>query len=47
VPIAILDMWISLYQVIWFPIFGISRVRRDACIVFERQHLATCVVTGG
>jgi hypothetical protein len=40
VPIAILDMWISLYQVICFPIFGISRVRRDSYIVFDRQHLA-------
>ena len=40
VPIAILDMWISLYQVICFPIFGISRVRRGAYIVFDRQHLA-------
>ena len=40
VPIAILDMWISLYQVMCFPIFGITRVRRNAYIVFDRQHLA-------
>ena len=40
VPIAILDIWISLYQVICFPIFGISRVRRDSYIVFDRHHLA-------
>ena len=26
VPIVILDIWISLYQLICFPIFGISRV---------------------
>jgi hypothetical protein len=40
VPIGILDMWISLYQAICFPIFGITRVRRDAYVVFDRQHLA-------
>jgi len=40
VPFVILDVWISLYQVICFPIFGIARVRRDAYVVFDRQHLA-------
>jgi len=40
VPIAILDIWISLYQAICFPIFRIPRVRRGAYIVFDRQHLA-------
>jgi len=40
VPIAVLDVWISLYQAICFPVFGIARVRRGAYIVFDRQHLA-------
>jgi len=40
VPIAILDIWISFYQAICFPICGITRVRRNAYIVFDRQHLA-------
>jgi hypothetical protein len=40
VPFVILDVWITLYQVICFPIFGIARVRRDAYVVFDRQHLA-------
>ena len=40
VPFVILDLWISLYQAICFPIFGIARVRRDAYVVFDRQHLA-------
>src|SRR6476620_3446753 len=39
-PIAVLDAWISLNQAICVPVFGIARVRRDACIVFDRQHLA-------
>src|SRR6185436_585928 len=29
-PIALLDLWISAYQRICFPVFGISRVRRSA-----------------
>jgi hypothetical protein len=40
VPIAILDVWISIYQLICFPVFGIALVRRDGYIVFDRQHLA-------
>ena len=40
VPIAILDVWISIYQLICFPVFGIPLVRRDGYIVFDRQHLA-------
>jgi hypothetical protein len=40
VPIAIVDVWISIYQLICFPIFGIARVRRNGYIVFDRQHLA-------
>jgi hypothetical protein len=40
VPIAILDVWISCYQRICFPIFGIALVRRSTYIVFDRQHLA-------
>jgi hypothetical protein len=39
VPIAILDLWISCYQFVCFPVFGIPRVRRDAYIVFDRHHL--------
>lgn len=40
VPIAILDGWVSLYQTICFPAYGIVRVRRSAYIVIDRQHLA-------
>ena len=40
VPIAILDLWITVYQRICFPIFGIALVRRAGYIVFDRQHLA-------
>ena len=40
VPVAILDFWISAYQLACFPIYGIARVRRSAYIVIDRQHLA-------
>jgi len=40
VPIALLDVWVSVYQAICFRAYGIARVRRSAYIVFDRQHLA-------
>jgi hypothetical protein len=40
VPIALLDLWISIYQGVCFPIYGIAHVRRSAYIVIDRQHLA-------
>jgi hypothetical protein len=40
VPIALLDLWISLYQTICFRAYGIARVRRSTYIVIDRQHLA-------
>jgi hypothetical protein len=40
VPIALLDLWVSAYQWICFPIYGIARVKRSGYIVFDRHHLA-------
>jgi hypothetical protein len=40
VPVALVDLWISVYQALCFPIYGITRVRRSAYIVIDRQHLA-------
>jgi hypothetical protein len=40
VPIAILDVWITIYQAICFRAYGIARVPRSAYIVIDRQHLA-------
>jgi hypothetical protein len=39
-PIVLLDLWISAYQGICFPVYGISRVRRSTYIVIDRHHLA-------
>lgn len=38
-PVALLDITISLYQVICFPIYGIPKVKRQDYIVFDRQYL--------
>ena len=40
VPIALVDLWITVYQAICFRIYGIARVRRSGYIVIDRQHLA-------
>jgi hypothetical protein len=40
VPIALLDLWITLYQAICFRAYGISLVRRSSYIVIDRHHLA-------
>jgi hypothetical protein len=39
-PFAILDLCVTLYQAICFPVYGIVRVRRADHIVIDRQHLA-------
>ena len=40
VPIALLDAWISIYQFLCFPLFGIRRVRRGDYVVIDRHTLA-------
>ena len=39
VPIVLLDAWISLYQFLCFPIFGIRKVPRGDYIVIDRHKL--------
>ncbi|TAN68343.1 MAG: hypothetical protein EPN17_09195 [Methylobacter sp.] len=38
-PVALLDITVSLYQAICFPIYGIPKVKRQDYIVFDRQYL--------
>jgi hypothetical protein len=40
VPIALLDLAVSLYQRICFPVWGMARVRRADYIVLDRHRLA-------
>ena len=38
-PIALLDAWVSLYQWVCFPLFGICAVKRRDYIVIDRHRL--------
>lgn len=39
VPIALLDLWVTVYQAICFRAYGIARVKRAAYVVIDRQYL--------
>jgi hypothetical protein len=40
VPLALLDLFVSLYQAVCFPVYGIAKVKRADYFAFERHHLA-------
>lgn len=40
VPLAMMDLFVTLYQAICFPVYGIAHVRRRDYFVFDRAHLA-------
>ncbi len=40
VPFALLDLFVTVYHAICFPVYGIPKVRRADHIRFDRQHLA-------
>lgn len=40
IPFVILDLFVTLYQAICFPVYGIPKVRRRDYIAIDRQHLA-------
>ncbi len=40
IPFAVLDLFVTVYQAICFPVYGIRKVRRRDHIVFDRQYLA-------
>jgi len=40
IPFVLLDLFISAYQLIWFPLVGIPSVRRGDYMVIDRVHLA-------
>lgn len=39
VPLVLMDVWISAYQRVCFPIYGIPLVRRRQFIIVDRHHL--------
>jgi hypothetical protein len=40
IPLVLLDVFITAYQAICFPVYGIPKVRRRDYLVFDRHHLA-------
>ena len=38
-PLLMLDMCVSFYQWVCFPIYGVTKVRRADYLVFDRHHL--------
>jgi hypothetical protein len=40
IPLVLLDLFVSLYQVVCFPIYGIPKVKRHDYLIFDRGHLA-------
>jgi hypothetical protein len=39
-PMVLFDVFVTLYQWICFPVYGISRVNRSEYFVYDRSHLA-------
>lgn len=40
IPFVLLDLFVSLYQAICFPVYGIEKARRADYITFDRKHLS-------
>lgn len=40
VPLALLDLLVTVYQAACFPVYGIAKVRRGDYLVFDRRYLA-------
>lgn len=40
VPLVLLDLFVSLYQAVCFPVYGIPKVPRRDHVVIDRQNLA-------
>lgn len=40
IPLVLLDLIVTLYQYVCFPVYGIPRVKRSDYLVFDRHHLA-------
>jgi hypothetical protein len=40
IPFLVLDLFVTVYQAVCFPIYGIAKVKRADYLVFDRYHLA-------
>jgi hypothetical protein len=39
-PLLLLDLFITAYQAVCFPVYGIAKVRRREYLIFDRRYLA-------
>jgi hypothetical protein len=40
IPFAVIDLWVSVFQSVCFPVYGIAQVKRRSYMVFDRSGLA-------
>ncbi|MGB5092629.1 MAG: hypothetical protein WBN97_04890 [Parvibaculum sp.] len=40
IPLVLLDLFVSLYQAVCFPAYGLEKVKRSDYLIFDRGHLA-------
>lgn len=40
IPLVLLDLFVTIYQAVCFPVYSIEKVRRAAYISLDRRHLA-------
>lgn len=40
IPLVLLDIFVSVYQLVCFPVYGIEKVKRGDYMIFDRYHLA-------
>nr|MBF0220646.1 hypothetical protein [Desulfobulbaceae bacterium] len=40
IPLVFLDLFISVYQALCFPLYGITKVKRSDYLIIDRHHLA-------
>jgi hypothetical protein len=40
VPLVLLDLFVTIYQRVCFPVYGIPKVNRGDYLIFDRHHLA-------
>jgi hypothetical protein len=40
IPFVLLDIFVTVYQAVCFPVYGIEKVKRSDYLIFDRYHLA-------
>jgi hypothetical protein len=40
IPLVVLDLFVTIYQAVCFPVYGIPKAKRRDYLVFDRHHLA-------